>query len=311
MRVPLLFSVSFHVAIFLFAIFGLPQRDVDVVENYRVIDAEIVSVTQTPEPKPLPKEKEEVAKAEPKPPAPPPPPPPQEQVAALPPDPKPEPQAKPEPPPEAVPIPVPKPVEAPPKPKPVEEPPKQKVEEKAKPSNAPRPKPKPRPDFNTMMLKTVEKLKEPPQPKEDPKEKEKDQKKSFEEQMAALMQKQTPPQEKAQRAPLGDSLSISEIDALRRHMEKCWSVPTAIGAKNVETMVVEIGMKLNPDATVRSARITDQFRYETDSTFRAVAESALRAVRNPRCQPFPVPLDKYDQWKDMVMAFDPRDMVGR
>ena len=85
----------------------------------------------------------------------------------------------------------------------------------------------------------------------------------------------------------------------------------AIGAKNVEEMAVQIRMKLNPDGTLRESRIVDRFRMETNPTYKAVAESALRAVRNPRCNKFTLPLQKYDVWKDMVLRFNPSEMVGR
>ena len=160
-----------------------------------------------------------------------------------------------------------------------------------------------------MMLKTVKKLKETPTPK---REKQKEKKKSFDEKMAALMKRQPGPvPERVQQAPLGENLSISEVDAIRRQIERCWLVPAAIGAKNVEDMVVQISMKLNPDGKLREARIVDRFRMETNLTYKAVAESALRAVRNPRCNKFDLPLKKYDIWKDMVLRFNPSEMVGR
>ena len=160
-----------------------------------------------------------------------------------------------------------------------------------------------------MMLKTVQKLKEtPPAKPKNPKEK----KKSFDEKMAALMKRQSRSQlERAQRASLGENLSISEIDAIRRQIERCWLVPAAIGAKNVEKMAVQVRMKLNPDGTLRESRIVDRFRMETNPSYKAVAESALRAVRNPRCNKFTLPLQKYDVWKDMVLRFNPSEMVGR
>ena len=310
MRVPLLISVAFHIAIFLFAIFGMPSRSADVAMDYRVIDVEVIAETQAPEPRPIPKPKQEARPEPPPPPKPAPPPPPQ--VAALPPEPQQEtkPEPEPAPAPEAMPVPVPKPAEAPPKPKTVEEPPKPKVEEKPAKVVAPRPKPKPRPDFNQMMLKTVQKLKETPTPEAEPKEKEKE--KSLDDRMAALMKRrEAAPQERAQRAPIGDTLSISEMDAIRRQIEQCWNVPSVIGAKDVGKLKVDIGLTLNPDGTLRSARIVDQFRLETNSTYRAVAESALRAVRNPRCNKFNLPLEKYEIWKDMIVGFDPSEMVGR
>jgi len=171
---------------------------------------------------------------------------------------------------------------------------------------APRPKsrPKRKRDFNSMMLKTVEKLRDQPTPVAKPRPK-----KSFDQKMAALLKR--PPAEAAQRAPLGQSLSASEIDAIRRQVERCWLVPTTIGTKDVQDMKVTLRLQLNPDGSLRNARIVDQFRYQTSSAYRAVAETALRAVRNPRCNRFRLPIEKYEIWKDIVMAFDASEMVGR
>jgi outer membrane biosynthesis protein TonB len=299
MRVPLVISFGFHIAVFVFAIYGVPSTSQSVVMEHRVIDVEIVSATETPEPTPVPKPaspptQKVKAPPPPKPPAPP------KQVAALPPAPEPAPA------PPSEPEPQPKPAEAKPEPTP----PKPKAELKPKPAPpkvAPRPRPRPRQDFASMMLKTVQKLKEAPPP-----EKLQKKEKSFDEKMAALINRQsvsTP--ERAQQAPLGKKLTISEIDAIRRQIERCWLVPAAIGAKDVQEMSVQVRLKLNPDGTLRESRIVDRFRMETNATYKAVAESALRAIRNPRCSRFNLPLQKFDVWKDMVLLFNPSEMVGR
>ncbi|MBT5498933.1 MAG: hypothetical protein HOK54_24620 [Alphaproteobacteria bacterium] len=298
MRVPLVISFGFHIAIFVFALYGLPSPSQSIVMEHRVIDVEIVSATETPEPTPVPKPaplpKKTVKAPPPKPPAPP------KQVAALPPALEPAPAPPPEP------EPQPKPVEAKPEPTPPE--PKAKPKPKpAPPKVAPRPKPRPRQDFASMMLKTVQKLKDAPPPKKTQKKE-----KTFDEKMAALMnRKNVPAPERAQQAPLGEKLTISEIDAIKRQIERCWLVPAAIGAKDVQEMSVQVRLKLNPDGTLRESRIVDRFRMETNATYKAVAESALRAIRNPRCSRFNLPLQKFDVWKDMVLRFNPSEMVGR
>ena len=99
---------------------------------------------------------------------------------------------------------------------------------------------------------------------------------------------------------------MSEIDALRRQLEGCWYIPT--GARDVETMVVEIEMDINPDRTLRRAVILDQNRYNRDSFFRAVADSVVRAVRHPACSPFDLPPAKYDDWKRTTINFNAKDM---
>jgi len=299
MSVPLVISFGFHIAVFVFALYGLPSTSQSVVMEHRVIDVEIVSATETPEPTPVPKPAPpptQKVKAPPPPKLPAPP----KQVAALPPAPElaPAPPSEPEP--------QPKPAEVKPEPTPSE--PKAALKPKpAPPKVAPRPRPRPKQDFASMMLKTVQKLKDAPPP-EKPQKKEK----SFDEKMAALInRKSVSTPERAQQAPLGKKLTISEIDAIRRQIERCWSVPAAIGAKDVQEMSVQVRLKLNQDGTLRESRIVDRFRMETNATYKAVAESALRAIRNPRCSRFNLPLQKFDVWKDMVLSFNPSDMVGR
>jgi hypothetical protein len=47
---------------------------------------------------------------------------------------------------------------------------------------------------------------------------------------------------------------------------------------------------------------------KSDPFFRSAAESALRAVLNPRCNPLRLPPEKYEQWQTMTLNFDPREM---
>lgn len=109
-----------------------------------------------------------------------------------------------------------------------------------------------------------------------------------------------------QNAPLGAKMTMSEQDALRSQLEKCWNVP--FGAKDAENMTVDIFMVINRDRTLREARVVDTFRYNSDSFFRAAADSALRAVRSPLCSPFSLPPDKYDVWNRTTVSFNPKDM---
>lgn len=109
-----------------------------------------------------------------------------------------------------------------------------------------------------------------------------------------------------QNAPLGEKMTMSEEDALRHQLETCWNVP--FGAKDAENLRVEVFMVINPDRTLREARIVDVSRYNSDSFFRAAADSAMRAVRNPLCSPFQLPPDKYDTWKTVTVTFDPSQM---
>ena len=292
MRDALVYSVLFHAVIMVIGYFGLPYIQREAVMTDTPIMVEIVNVselTNAPPPKPKPEKKPE-PKAEKKPPpppkkppktaAPPPPPPAKDpEVAALPAEPKPKAKPKPKPKPEAK-----------PKPKPI------RKLAKAKPRHKPKP-----PDAFTSVLKTVEKLKARAAPKEKKKEDKKPEKKeTFEQQMAQALMSRT-----ARHDPLR-SLAISEIDLVRQQIRECWSLPA--GAKEAEDLSIEIRMAMNPDGTVRQARILDQNRLQSDPFFRAAAESALRAVLNPHCNPLKLPPEKYQQWQNMILIFDPRDM---
>lgn len=294
MREALSYSVLFHAVVIVVGYFGVPyvQRDpviTDVPIMVEIVNVDEMTNAPPPAPKPEKKPEPEAKKPPPKPPkkappkaSPPPPPPPKnEEVAALPAEP--EPKAKPKPKPKQ---------EAKPEPKPKPKPRLATVKPRRKP---------PPPDAFTSVLKTVEKLKAKPPPEDKEKEKkEKKETETFEQQMAKALTSRT-----ARHNPLRP-LAISEIDLVRQQIQECWSLPA--GAKDAQNLAIEIRMVMNPDATVREARIQDQSRLRSDPFFRAAAESALRAVLNPRCNPLKLPPEKYHQWQTMTLIFDPRDM---
>ena len=102
-------------------------------------------------------------------------------------------------------------------------------------------------------------------------------------------------------------LSISEIDAIAGRLRACWNLDP--GAMGIEDMIVEIRAQLNQDGTVRRVDILDTSRYNSDSHFRSVADSAKRAVYI--CAPYSILADKYaekyDLWKTMRLRFNPID----
>lgn len=103
-------------------------------------------------------------------------------------------------------------------------------------------------------------------------------------------------------------LSLSEKDAIRSQFAKYWRLPA--GVRDDYTLAVEIRVLVNPDGSVKQAGIAKHHasRYRSDSAFRAAADSALRAVKlaSPLRN---LPVDKYSTWKDMVVNFDPKEML--
>lgn len=111
-------------------------------------------------------------------------------------------------------------------------------------------------------------------------------------------------------APYDDSLplSISEKDAIRSQFIPCWRVPA--GAKDAHSLAVRVKIELQADGTVLSAALApdQQGRYNSDTYFRAAADSALRAVQ--RCSPLKgLPPEKYNSWRNAELNFDPAEML--
>tara|TARA_R110002050_G_scaffold57442_1_gene129476 strand:- start:42560 stop:43300 length:741 start_codon:yes stop_codon:yes gene_type:complete len=115
-------------------------------------------------------------------------------------------------------------------------------------------------------------------------------------------------QEKAFKSDhISDKLTISELDALRQQIQKCWNIPA--GARNLEDMIVEIDVIMNEDSTVEEARIKNKALMLSDSFFRTVAESARRAMYAPDCTPLKLPTGKYEEWKNFTITFNPKEVL--
>jgi hypothetical protein len=100
-------------------------------------------------------------------------------------------------------------------------------------------------------------------------------------------------------------LSQSELDALRHRLTECWNPP--VGATDGGKLKVVLRVLFKPDGSVAQP---PQLVAGTPSVFGpAMAESAKRAILT--CQPFTMLRpDHYQQWKDIEITFDPRDMFG-
>ncbi|MBQ4875290.1 MAG: cell envelope integrity protein TolA [Rickettsiaceae bacterium H1] len=102
------------------------------------------------------------------------------------------------------------------------------------------------------------------------------------------------------------SQTINLIESIGSQFIHCWSVPH--GALNSGDMMVKINVELDSSGKVLAAELTDFKRYNRDSFFRAVADSALRAVY--MCSPLQgLSKEQYDLWKSIELVFDPQDMM--
>ncbi len=270
----LIISISLHLVVFLLIIFGLPHFKTEPVISEPVpieLVADIGELTTTnKKPVDTPKPKEEK----------PPEPPKKTEEPKKPPEPK---KSTPEPPAEEV-------LKDPPKPdKPVEkldDKAEKKIEKKPEPKKE-KPKKTEQNDFDSLLKNLAPTEKEQPDTDE-------------------ISKKMTEPAPAPNVSRFADTLSMSEMDALRQQLSQCWSVMA--GAANAADQVVEISVTVNEDRTVANAKIVDQSKYNSNPFFRAAADSAMRALRNPICTPLNVPPNKYSQWHQMTIVFDPKEM---
>jgi hypothetical protein len=110
-----------------------------------------------------------------------------------------------------------------------------------------------------------------------------------------------------QRNVVTSKLTITQEDAIKAQIFKCWNIP--IGLPYNENLTVKIRIKLNPDGSLVSSEILDQARMNTtgQTYYKILAESALRAVK--LCNPLKVPSTDYERWKEMQLNFDAKEML--
>lgn len=99
-------------------------------------------------------------------------------------------------------------------------------------------------------------------------------------------------------------LSQSEIDALRARLRECWNPP--VGAMDAVNLYVIYRVLMKKDGTVQDIVLVGGPPSQLGP---ALAESAKRALL--QCQPYKMlKADHYDQWKDLEIKFDPKEMFG-
>ena len=107
---------------------------------------------------------------------------------------------------------------------------------------------------------------------------------------------------------VGEVLTATQIDLIRQTIRKCWHFPA--GLRNAEDLIVDIKMELDPNGNVTSAEIVDTNRMASDPDYRTAAENAYRAVLDPKCNPLPLPKERYNKWKNLELSFNPKDMFS-
>jgi hypothetical protein len=108
--------------------------------------------------------------------------------------------------------------------------------------------------------------------------------------------------------PVGPPLTNSEKDGLRLAVQRCWNVPA--GLRDAQELKVILAAELGADGGVINAsiRLIDP-SPAPDGRFQQAYEAGRRALI--RCSPYSgLPPEKYAQWRNIEVVFNPEGMVS-
>lgn len=104
----------------------------------------------------------------------------------------------------------------------------------------------------------------------------------------------------------GPPLTRGEREGLRLAVQQCWVVDVGSQAANVS---VTLGFDMDPDGTVIASSLR---MVDASGGSGAAVETAFQAARRAllRCQKggYDLPTEKYEQWKEIEMTFNPAQM---
>ncbi len=105
----------------------------------------------------------------------------------------------------------------------------------------------------------------------------------------------------------GVSLTQGETDAVLNQLRRCWRVDTF--SANARSQVVTLQAQIRQNGFINQATIRVMSPVPTPPEYRIAVERAVSALQDRRCQPFALPPAKYNAWRDIVIRFDPAQMV--
>ncbi|GLQ33780.1 cell envelope integrity/translocation protein TolA [Amylibacter marinus] len=169
-----------------------------------------------------------------------------------------------------------------------------------------------RPEGRPKNLRPIEPTKPEPEPVPAPEPDPVDLAKEIEDQIAkdiaaAIAQADAEAPSSTPAAVEGPPLSGSEKSGLVFSIQQCWNVP--VGLKNDGDNVVTMKINLNREGRLEG----EPTRVSPQSGSAAGILQAYEAARRAliRCQPYNLPDEKYETWREIEIVFNPRNMVLR
>ena len=100
------------------------------------------------------------------------------------------------------------------------------------------------------------------------------------------------------------SLSAQQQGAIADRVRECWTKDA--GALDIETLTVQLIVTYDETGMARLAEVGDADRGRMgDPRFRAFAERAMRAVRDPKCAALPIPRSELGRVGILTFRFKP------
>ncbi len=109
-------------------------------------------------------------------------------------------------------------------------------------------------------------------------------------------------------ADQGPPLTDGDKDAFRIAVKECWNV----GALSTDALhtIVTIGMTMTPDGKPGDLRLIGT-EGGSDASAQQAFEAGRRAILRCAKGGYPLPSEKYEQWKEIEITFDPSKMALR
>ncbi|MGC3936311.1 energy transducer TonB [Roseobacter sp. EG26] len=174
------------------------------------------------------------------------------------------------------------------------------VTEAEEPSAAPVPTKRPparRPDPPVQQVAQPTETAEPSAPAED----------TTEDAVASALAEALATESSAPSTPQGPPLSAGEKDALRVAVSNCWNVGSLSTDALNTTVVVSVAMTQDGKPVTSSIRMNSS-SGGTEQAARQAFEAARRAIIRCGAKGFDLPVEKYSQWQDIEMTFNPERM---
>ena len=113
--------------------------------------------------------------------------------------------------------------------------------------------------------------------------------------------------ETSQAVPSGPPLTSGEKDALRVAVQECWNVGSLSTDALNTTVIVAVSMLEDGRPNTGSIRMLSASGGSGAAASQAF-EAARRAIIRCGANGFPLPVEKYGQWRDIEITFNPENM---